>query len=67
MGIIIWIKQREEMRKSKNFSEQHRSFIFEHGDEDDNNLVCYAWTEDYGHGIYCGQDVTHWMPLPELP
>lgn len=31
-----------------------------------NNLAPYEWKE-FGPGTYFGQDVSHWMPLPEAP
>lgn len=32
-----------------------------------NNLVPYCWTATSGPMNWFGQDVTHWMPLPEAP
>lgn len=32
-----------------------------------NNKVPYAWADPHGSLQLFGQDVTHWMPLPEPP
>lgn len=34
-------------------------------DEQGNNKKPYSWSSPPMR--YCGQDVTHWMPLPEIP
>jgi hypothetical protein len=32
-----------------------------------NNLVPYCWYSNYGPGKWFGQEVSHWMELPEPP
>jgi hypothetical protein len=36
------------------------------GDEQSNNLVPYIFS-GFGPGSFFGQQITHWMPLPEPP
>ena len=36
-------------------------------DEWGNNKRPYCWDKPIGPGSYFGQDVTHWLPLPEPP
>ena len=44
-----------------------RSRIFKDCDEDGNNLVPYRWFANGGPMAWFGQDVTYWMPIPEIP
>lgn len=46
---------------------RRRSSIYGFGDVHGNNKVPYAWRADGGPMKWNGQDVTHWMPLPEPP
>ena len=50
---------KEERKKTGNI---YYRFCDEHG----NKLKPYAWDE-FGTSCHFGQDVTHWMPLPEAP
>lgn len=43
-----------------------RSRVIKSCDEDGNNLVPYRWFANGGLMQWFGQDVTHWMPIPEL-
>lgn len=44
-----------------------RSEIYRKGDEFGNNLVPYQWEACGFPRDWWGQDVTHWMPLPDVP
>lgn len=44
-----------------------RSGVFKACDEWGNNAVPYNWESTCGPMTWFGQDVTHWMPLPEPP
>ena len=44
-----------------------RSLIVTASDEHGNNLVPYRFRASTGAMEYFGQEVTHWMPLPEPP
>lgn len=44
-----------------------RSCLYSEGDVDGNNTVPYCWRARSGSMRWLGQDVTHWMPLPEAP
>jgi hypothetical protein len=43
-----------------------RSKTHKTGDEGGNNRKPYAWNT-FGPGSFFGQEITHWMPLPEPP
>ena len=43
-----------------------RSRIWKAYDEEGNNLVPYGWCANGGPMQWFGQDVTHWMPIPEI-
>lgn len=43
-----------------------RKRLYKAEDEEGNNLKPYNWTE-FGPNNFFGQDITHWMPLPEAP
>lgn len=45
----------------------NRSDLFKGCDEWTNNLVPYKWYAQSGPMQWQGQDVSHWMPLPEPP
>lgn len=59
----ISAKEREELKLSGD--ERWRSFSG--ADEYANNRKAYNWVGAYGPGSYFGQDVTHWMPIPDSP
>ena len=44
-----------------------RSMLYSGCDVHGNNLVPYCWYSNYGPGKWFGQEVSHWMPLPEPP
>lgn len=44
-----------------------RSGCYLPGDVHGNNKVPYSWKANGGPMEWFGQDVTHWMPLPEPP
>ena len=44
-----------------------RSEIYTSADVHGNNLVPYCWDEDSGPHSWHGQDVKHWMALPNKP
>lgn len=44
-----------------------RSSVYTFGDVYGNNIVPFAWKANGGPMQWFGQDVTHWMPLPEQP
>lgn len=44
-----------------------RSQRYRSGDVWGNNLVPYYWKADGGPMEWFGQNITHWMPLPEPP
>ena len=52
---------------SDGFQQYKRSESYREYDEDGNNLVPYHWYANGGPMSWFGQDVTHWMPLPEPP
>ena len=56
----ITIKEREGLCAEKN----ERGFLYRLGDEDENNLVPYAW-DTWGPKQYFGQEIIAWMPLPD--
>ena len=58
----ISAKEREELKLSGD--ERWRSYSG--SDEHDNNRKPYKW-DVQGPGSYFGQDVTHWMPIPDSP
>lgn len=66
----ITIEQRERMKRG-DFSDQGcypgREYDFYGADQWANNKVPYKWYVCRTHKTWFGQDVTHWMPLPELP
>ena len=39
----------------------------EAGDEYSNNKRPYRWIVSNGPGSFFGQEVTHWLPIPEKP
>jgi hypothetical protein len=47
-------------------SEVESSGVIRFADEHGNNLRPYRWSGD-GPCAWFGQEVTHWMPLPEPP
>lgn len=44
-----------------------RSQLYHSGDVWGNNLVPYYWKANGGPMEWFGQNITHWMPLPEPP
>jgi len=50
---------------SDGWKEHERWQIYRSEDEHGNNSVPYDW-ETFGPMKYFGQDVTHWMPIPEI-
>lgn len=44
-----------------------RSKLIERADEFGNNKVPYFWVAPKGPMQWNGQDVSHWMPLPDSP
>lgn len=44
-----------------------RSMLYSGCDVHGNNLVPYCWYSNYGPGKWFGQEVSHWMLLPEPP
>lgn len=44
-----------------------RSMLYSSCDVHGNNLVPYCWYSNYGLGKWFGQEVSHWMLLPEPP
>lgn len=44
-----------------------RSQLYRSGDVWGNNLVPYYWKANGGPMEWFGQNITHWMPLPEAP
>ena len=44
-----------------------RSQLYRSGDVWGNNLVPYYWKANGGPMEWFGQNITHWMPLPEPP
>ena len=52
---------------SEGWRSHRRSDLFRGCDEWGNNLVPYHWYANGGPMSWFGQDVTHWMPLPEPP
>lgn len=52
---------------SEGWRSHKRSNLFRECDEWGNNLVPYHWYANGGPMSWFGQDVTHWMPLPEPP
>jgi len=58
----ISAKEREELR----LAGDERWRIFNGADEHTNNRKPYRWKVQ-GPGSYFGQDVTHWMPIPDFP
>lgn len=44
-----------------------RSQLYRSGDVWGNNLVPYYWKANGGPMEWFGQNITHWMPLPEHP
>lgn len=45
----------------------YRSGLYYGADEDGNNRKPYRWYANGGPMDWFGQDVSHWMPLPERP
>lgn len=73
-------KQRQEMKENplKDTKEEcfsplagyykiKRSDLYKSYDESGNNRVPYKWFAQSGPCSWFGQEVTHWMPLPEPP
>lgn len=58
----ISAKEREELR----LSGDERGRTFDGADEHANNRKPYKW-DVQGPGSYFGQEVTHWMPIPDSP
>jgi hypothetical protein len=58
----ISAKEREELR----LLGDERGRSFSGADEHSNNRKPYKW-DVQGPGSYFGQDVTHWMPIPDSP
>ena len=58
----ISAKEREELR----LLGDERGRAFSGADEHANNRKPYKWNVQ-GPGSYFGQDVTHWMPIPDSP
>ena len=58
----ISAKEREELR----LLGDERGRAFSGADEHANNRKPYKW-DVQGPGSYFGQDVTHWMPIPDSP
>ena len=56
-----------EFEKGKSADEIDWSVGVRFEDEDGNNRRPYAWSDPWGPNRLFGQEVTHWMPLPELP
>lgn len=54
--------ERERLKKSGD----KRAIEFHQADEDGNNKKPFCWLE-FGPMKWFGQDVSHWMPLPEPP
>ena len=59
----ISAKEREELK----LSGDKRGITFTGADEYSGNRKPYNWDVVYGPGSYFGQDVTHWMPIPDSP
>lgn len=57
---------RELMRLGKIADPHNRRNTYSRGDEHGNNFVPYAWEGD-GPMNWFGQEVSHWMPVPESP
>lgn len=53
--------------RSDGYHEVRRSKLYCGADEHGNNLVPYRWKANGGPMEWFGQEVTHWMPLPEGP
>jgi hypothetical protein len=64
MGISA--KEREELRLSGDENLVARGRAYSGADEHANNRKPYKW-DVQGPGSYFGQDVTHWMPIPDSP
>jgi hypothetical protein len=58
----ISAKEREELK----LSGDERWRAYSGSDEHANNRKPYKW-DVQGPGSYFGQDVTHWMPIPDSP
>lgn len=58
----ISAKEREELK----LAGDERWRTFSGADEHANNRKPYRW-KDQGPGSYFGQEVSHWMPLPDSP
>ena len=58
----ISAKEREELRLLGDV----RGRTFDGADEHANNRKPYKW-DVQGPGSYFGQEVTHWMPIPDSP
>lgn len=76
----ISIEEREKMKRGEIENPTHtawtlsdgcfevkRSDSFEGADEWGNNKVPYCWNAPAGPISWFGQEVSHWMPLPEHP
>ncbi len=58
----ISIAEREKMA----WDSSDRKRIYKSEDEHGNNQRPYNWQE-FGPDSFFGQDISHWMPLPEPP
>jgi hypothetical protein len=65
----ISAKEREELRLSGDENLVARGRAYSGADEHANNRKPYKWDVQGKrvHGSYFGQDVTHWMPIPDSP
>lgn len=57
----------EEQRKVLREQGNIRAISYHFGDIHGNNMVPYRFQANAGPMEWFGQDVTHWMPLPEAP
>ena len=76
----ISVEEREKMKRGEIDDPISETWRYAHGDEDikrsklfygadewGNNEVPYCWAAPSGPMEWFGQDVSHWMPLPEAP
>jgi len=64
--IVVKFVKGISLEERENMEDCERRRTFTAGDEWSNNLVPYEW-KTFGATTFFGQEITHWMPLPDAP